>query len=56
LEGDDEDWGGEVSRKLAVLNLEIGAHITATLEKQEQEDCKDQLSLHGIALQGVSTR
>jgi hypothetical protein len=52
LEGDDENRGGEVSRELAVLNLEIGAHITATLEEQAQEGCKDQFSLHGIALTG----
>jgi hypothetical protein len=50
LEGDDENRGGEVSRELAVFNLEIGAHITATLKEQKQEGCKDEFSLHGIVL------
>jgi hypothetical protein len=50
LEGDDENRGGEVSRELAVLNFEIGAHIAATLEEQAQDRCKDQFSLHGTAL------
>jgi hypothetical protein len=56
LKGDDENRGGEVSRELAVLNLEIGAHITATLEEQEQEGNKDQFSLHGIALARKCTK